>query len=314
MKEKTQTNSRIKGSLALLCSCLVVYLIFKIIRPNNFGSPANLFSYLQQALMPAVAGCGLYFIVVMGLFDFSIGANIVLSALVGVMVGSKTGYVGFIVSIVAVASLLGLINGIVYIKCRIPSIIVTIGLMIIYECIGAILASGSVFTLPKNLGAFGHAPMNVLFAVIAFLIAYYIMKHTRIGIYTNAIGSNEKAAQNMGINVEKYKVVAFVLAGFFAGLMSVLTVSYGNAMSPSTNMASMCRSFTPLMGCFFALAFKKSINPIISIVAGEFIITMIMSGLIVIGIPSTLQNLVIGVTLIVIILLTCKVDRDAVVK
>jgi ribose transport system permease protein len=62
------------------------------------------------------------------------------------------------------------------------------------------------------------------------------------------------------------------------------------------------------------LAFKNSINPIVSIIVGEFIITMIMSGLIVVGIPSTLQNLVIGVTLIVIILLTCKVERDAVVK
>ena len=76
----------------------------------------------------------------------------------------------------------------------------------------------------------------------------------------------------------------------------------------------MSRSFTPLMGCFFALAFKNSINPIISIIAGEFIITMIMSGLIVVGVPSTLQNLVIGVTLIIIILLTCRVERDAVVK
>ena len=76
--------------------------------------------------MPAVAGCGLYFIVVMGLFDFSIGANIVLSALVGVMVGNRTGYIGFISSILAVATILGLINGIVYVKCRIPSIILTI--------------------------------------------------------------------------------------------------------------------------------------------------------------------------------------------
>lgn len=314
MEKKMRMGSRTKGVLALFGSCLAVYLIFKIIRPNNFGSPSNLFSYLQQALMPAVAGCGLYFIVIMGLFDFSIGANIVLSALVGVIVGNKTGYIGFVVSIIAVASLLGLINGIVYVKCRIPSIIVTIGLMIIYECLGALLASGSVFTLSKDIGAFGHAPMNIIFSIIAFAIAYYFLKCTKVGIYTYAIGSNEKSAENMGINVKKYKVIAFVLAGFFAGLMSVLNVSYGNAMSPSTNMASMSRSFTPLMGCFFALAFKNSINPIISIIAGEFIITMIMSGLIVVGVPSTLQNLVIGVTLIIIILLTCRVERDAVVK
>ena len=90
MKKKARVDSRVKSTLALFGSCLAVYLIFKIIRPGNFGSLSNLFSYFQQSLMPAVAGCGLYFIVVMGLFDFSIGANIVLSALVGVMVGNRT--------------------------------------------------------------------------------------------------------------------------------------------------------------------------------------------------------------------------------
>ena len=113
MEKKMRMDSRTKGVLALFGSCLAVYLIFKIIRPNNFGSPSNLFSYLQQALMPAVAGCGLYFIVIMGLFDFSIGANIVLSALVGVIVGNKIGYAGFVIAIVGVASFLGLIKGIV---------------------------------------------------------------------------------------------------------------------------------------------------------------------------------------------------------
>lgn len=207
MKKKARVDSRVKSTLALFGSCLAVYLIFKIIRPGNFGSLSNLFSYFQQSLMPAVAGCGLYFIVVMGLFDFSIGANIVLSALVGVMVGNRTGYIGFISSILAVATILGLINGIVYVKCRIPSIIVTIGLMIIYECLGALLASGSVFTLSKNIGAFGRAPMNIIFAFISFLIAYYFMKCTRIGIYTNAIGSNEKSAENMGINVKNIRLL-----------------------------------------------------------------------------------------------------------
>lgn len=76
----------------------------------------------------------------------------------------------------------------------------------------------------------------------------------------------------------------------------------------------VCQEVLHRLWALFALAFKNSINPIVSIIVGEFIITMIMSGLIVVGIPSTLQNLVIGVTLIVIILLTCKVERDAVVK
>ncbi len=61
----------------LLGITILIYLVFKILRPDNFGNPANLFSYFQQALLPTVAACGFYFIIVMGLFDFSLGANIV---------------------------------------------------------------------------------------------------------------------------------------------------------------------------------------------------------------------------------------------
>ena len=115
-------------------------MILKIMRPDSFGTPATLFSYLQQALMPAVAACGFYFIVVMGLFDFSLGANVILSGIVCVKLCGLFGYAGLIIGALAVGSIVGLCNGFLYIKLKIPSIIITIGLMIIYECIGAVIA------------------------------------------------------------------------------------------------------------------------------------------------------------------------------
>ncbi len=317
MKSKTQIlekKSKLQGIIVLLLITIAVYSVFKIIKTDNFGSADNVFSYFQQALLPSVAACGLYFIVVMGLFDFSIGANIVLSSIVGVLLSNHFGYPGFILGAVIVGTLIGLVNGIVYIKLRIPSIIVTIGLMIVYECIGALVASGNVMTLSSNMNAFGRAPFNIILALISFALAYIFLQYTKIGIYTYAIGSNESVAENIGIHVKKYKVIAFVLAGFFSGIMSILTVSYGGAMMASTNMASMSRSFTPLMGCFFALAFKKTVNPVISIFCGELIITMILNGLITIGIPTTMQNVVIGITLLFIIILTSNKGKDTVVK
>lgn len=249
----------------------------------------------------------------MGLFDFSIGANIVLSAIIGILLSRTYGYLGFIVGAIAVGTIIGIINGFLYVNLRIPSIIVTIGLMIIYECIGALIAVGNVLTIGK-VDAFGKAPWNIILAVVAFLLADVFLHHTKIGTYTYAIGSNEKVAKNMGINVNKYKIIAFILCGFFAGIMSILTISYGSAITSSTNMASMARNFTPIMGCFFGLAFRKTMNPIIAMLMGEFIIAMILNGLIALGIPSTIQNVVIGSTLLIIVLLTMKVKKGIVVK
>lgn len=311
---KTTLNGKTnKGILVLLGITFLLYLFFKTLRPHNFGSLQNIYSYFQQSLLPTVAACGFYFIIVMGLFDFSIGANIVLSAIIGVLLSRTYGYLGFIVGAVTVGTIIGLINGFLYVNLRIPSIIVTIGLMIIYECIGAMIAVGNVITIGE-VDAFGKAPWNIILAMVAFLLAHIFLNHTKIGTYTYAIGSNEKVAKNMGININKYKIIAFVLCGFFAGIMSILTISYGSAITSSTNMASMARNFTPIMGCFFGLAFRKTMNPIIAMLIGEFIIAMILNGLIALGVPSTIQNVVIGSTLLIIVLLTMKVKKGVVVK
>ena len=313
VKKRTYLTA-IRGIWLLLGVAFLIYLFFKVLRPHNFGSINNILSYFQQALLPTVAACGFYFIIVMGLFDFSIGSNIVLSAIIGVLLSRIFGYWGLVLGAIAVGTIIGLINGVLYIKLKIPSIIVTIGLMIIYECIGALVAAGNVLTLGADVNAFGKAPWNIILAFAAFLLTHIFLKHTKIGIYTNAIGSNESVAKNMGININRYKIIAFVLCGLFSGVMSILTISYGNAITSSTNMASMARNFTPIMGCFFGLAFRKNINPVISMLIGEFIIAMILNGLIALGVPTTIQNVVTGCTLLGIVLLTTRVKTGAVVK
>lgn len=302
------------GKIALMIITVLIYIILKIMRPDSFGTPSTLFSYFQQALLPAVGACGFYFIVVMGLFDFSLGANVILSGIVCAKLCGQLGYAGLIIGALVVGSIIGLCNGVLYIKLKIPSIIITVGLMLIYECIGALIANGLIVSLNNEYAAFGSAPWNILLALVAFILATIFLQYTKVGTYTYAIGSNEVVAKNMGIKVNKYKVIAFVLCGFFAGIMSILTVSYGMSITASSNMSSMDRNFTPIMGCFFGLAFKRSMNPIIAILIGEFIITMILNGLISLGVPTTIQNIVIGTTLIVIILMTTRVKKGAVVK
>lgn len=96
--------------------------------------------------------------------------------------------------------------------------------------------------------------------------------------------------KNMGVNVAKYKVVAFTLAGLFFGLQSILTISFGTSMTSAANLSSMSRNFTPLMGTFFGLAFKKYGHPVIAIVIGEMIIQLMFNGFVALGAPTTIQK------------------------
>ena len=253
-------SGTVKGYIILALLVVASWLVFKIATPSNFGSPSNMLSYLEASLIAAVGAVGFYFVMVMGMFDFSIGANIVLSAIIGCKLATQfgLGYPGLILGCAATGALVGLLNGTFYVTLRIPSMIVTTGLALIYEAVANIISGKE--TLPTNMMAFGKMPGNLILAVVAFIIAYLILNYTKIGTYTYAIGSNEFVAKNMGINVNKYKVLAFVISGAFLGIMAVLTISYGSSMVAVTGMASMSRNFVPTMGCFFGMAFKKKIK------------------------------------------------------
>ena len=304
-------GTRAYGYLILLAMVLFFYAVFKILTPDNFGSPANLYSYLQSSIIYSVGGCGLYFIVVMGLFDFAVGANVVLSSIVGVILSEHFGYVGFVVGCLGCGTLIGLLIGTLYNQLNVPSMIVTVGL---FECVAVFVAGGVKQTLAPELRFFSGAPGNIILAVLAFVLMYFILNYTKVGTYCNAIGSNEFTAKNMGINVKKYKLIGFILLHFFVGIMAILTVSYGTTMTALTGMTTMSRNFQPLMGTFFGVAFRKYGIPISAIVIGEFIISIIFNGFVALGAPTTIQNVVTGAALLAIVALTARGARGSVVK
>lgn len=302
------------GIVLLILLVIVFWGVFKILTPGNFGTWGQMYLYLQSSLIYSVGACGLYFIVAMGMFDFSIGANVVLSSIVGVILSKQFGYAGLLIGCLLCGTLIGTMNGFLYSRLKIPSMIVTVGLMLILESVAYFVASGEKQTLPPALQGFGHAPGNILLAIVAFLLVAFILKYTKIGTYCSAIGINEYTASNMGINVGKYKFIGFVLLHFFVGIMAVLSVSYGTSMTAVTDMQSLGRNFTPLMGCFFGVAFRKYTSPVIAMIIGEFIIAIIFNGFVALGAPTTIQNVVTGAALLIIVAATTKTAKGEVVK
>ncbi|WP_026495119.1 ABC transporter permease [Butyrivibrio sp. WCD3002] len=302
------------GLVLLALLTFLFWAVFKVLAPQTFGDFDKLQTYLKTALYYAVGGCGLYFICVMGPFDMSVGANIVLSSVLAVNMSERFGYAGLLIAPMISGVLVGLLNGLVYIKLRISSLIVTAGLSLVYEALSIFATNGKEAILATQYRAFGDYPGNLILALAAFFLCGFILKYTKIGTYTYAIGSNEVVAKNMGVNVDKYKVVAFVLCGFFVGVEAILTISYGTSMTSASNLQSMSRNFPPLMGTFFGLAFKKYGHPVIAIVVGEFIIQLLFQGFVALGAPTTVQNIVTGVVLLAIVTMTIKPVKGVVVK
>ena len=266
--------------------------------------------------MVSAGAVGFFFVMVMGMFDFSIGANIMLSSIVGAVLASRfgLGYPGLILGCVLTGAIVGTLNGLFYVKLHIPSMIVTTGLALIYEAVASYIAGGQSATLPSDLRAFGSMPGNLILAVIAFVVAYLLLNYTKIGTYTYAIGSDEFVAKNMGINVNKYKVLAFIISGAFFGVEAVLTISYGSSMVAETGMLSMSRNFYPTMGCFLGMAMKKYGIPIQAIIIGEFFLQIIYYGFVALGAPTAVNDVISGLALLIIVTLTTKVSKGEIVK
>ena len=91
------------------------------------------------------------------------------------------GYAGLIIGSVLTGTIVGLLNGIFYVKLRIPSMIVTTGLALIYESVANYIAGGVEQTLPSNLRAFGQMPWNIVLALLACVAAYVFLNYTKIG-------------------------------------------------------------------------------------------------------------------------------------
>ena len=315
MGTSKKLSGKVMGYLILIGLVVLSWLIFKILTPHNFGSFSNMLNYFQASLIATVGAVGFYFVMVMGMFDFSIGANIMLSAIVGCVFATRfnMGYFGLIIGCVLTGAIVGILNGIFYVKLRIPSMIVTTGLALI-ESIANYIAGGVEQTLPANIRAFGQMPWDIILALAACAVAYIFLNYTKIGTYTYAIGSDEFVAKNMGIDVNKYKVLAFILSGAFLGVMAILTISYGSSMVAVTGMASMSRNFVPTMGCFFGLAFKKYGMPLPAIIIGEFVINIIFFGFIALGAPTAIQDVITGLALLIIITVTTKATKGEIVK
>ena len=89
-------SGKAMGYIILLGLVVISWAIFKILTPHNFGSFSNMLNYFQASLIATVGAVGFYFVMVMGMFDFSIGANIMLSAIVGCVFATRfnMGYFG----------------------------------------------------------------------------------------------------------------------------------------------------------------------------------------------------------------------------
>lgn len=290
---------------------LVVFLIFFIGQPDRFGTPEGIRIMLQQSVINTIIGFGLSLNLVIDTWDFSAGAQLVLAGLIGANAAQDYGLAGMIIVTILTATLLGTMTGAVYSVFKIPSIIVTIGMMLVYESIGSLYHGGVSITIPAKISFLGKSPWIFCVGIAAYLLAYVIYHCTKFGYNVRAVGNGEATAGSIGMNSIKIRFLCFVVGGIFVGIASVLQVSYGGAIAPKAGMNTMSMVFPPFMGVFIGQYLERYCDMMMGIFLGVFSMTMINSGLIAMGLPGTLQQVVTGSFML--IFMAISINREQLV-
>ena len=239
-----------KQNIVIVFATVALFAIFTLINPA-FASEGMLLT-MSKALVPyAILALGVTFVIATGGIDLSIGTVCIGSA---VLAGAicKTGVTQdegtlwlTIPIILATGLVFGLINGLLVAKCKIAPFIATLGTMLVSRGLTAVISeavreTSSAVKYPatgwfqKVFTNYEGFPIGVVWVLVLLVICMVVMYKTKIGRYILAIGSNEEATRLSGINVDKYKIIAYAIGGFFAGLAALFYV----ASNPSLNIAS----------------------------------------------------------------------------
>jgi len=202
------------------------------------------------------------------------------------------------------AIVVGIITGVLNWWLKIPSLVLTMGLAMVFEIIGSKLAGHYGFVQIDNKYAiFGSSPNIVIIFLLSAVLFYFVFNHTVFSFHMRAVGSNEAVAKNSGIKTDLVKCKSFVYGSVFIGIAAILTLSQSGSVGAQTSLGSVTIMFKPLISVLLALVLQRICDLTIGIFIAQFTLNIIFIGLIAVGLPDTFQNVVLGFFLLVVMIL-----------
>jgi ribose transport system permease protein len=307
-EKRPSSDSMLLGRIKLALILIVPYIIVnmatggKILTVNNLSS---VFTSSVTAMFMALCFC---FLFTTGITDLSVGSILILASNVGGIfaVNLKLGTFGLLLGSILVSILLLLLNTVLRQLTKIPSWIFGLGAAMVYEAIGTYYGSymiskgRQVVSLGDIARSIGRMPWNFILVIIGFIAAYLLFNKTSVGYNIRALGSNQKVAEMMGVDVQRTMIYSAILGGVFLGIAAAVNESYASRVMPVTGLSSVSLIFTALAGFLLASSLSKYVNLTLAILIGIFIISSLFNVLTILGVPSgTWQQTVMGLTVII---------------
>jgi ribose transport system permease protein len=290
-------------AVSLLLILFGIWIVLGILSPYFF-TVSNLFEITLQAAVIAIIAAGETFVIVSGGIDLSVGSVFACAAVVGGMLLDSTGSLFVaLVGTLSFGALLGLVNGGLITRLRVPPFIATLGMMGIARGFALILSNGiPIYGLDERYRWIGQGrianviPVPTVIVLLVFVVGYLIFNYTRFGRFVYAMGSNPEAARLSGINIRTMQLWIFTGGGFLAGLASIVEAARLGTIQPAGGqgyeliaIGAVVIGGTSLLG---------GEGHIFATLVGAVIMTTIRNGLNILGVNAFWQLVVNGSVII----------------
>jgi ribose transport system permease protein len=306
-------KDRIQQLLAF-AGLIVIFAFFAVVSPNflNYG---NVTSILFSTVVIGTLALGTTFVIITGGIDLSIGTGMALCAVISgvLIVNAHVPLLLGVLGAILFGGLIGLVNGFNVAVLGLPPFIATLAMMLVAQGL-ALVVSHSTPIYFNDTPAYSEISIGsivpgtdfpnavVILAVVAVL-AGVLLNKTVLGRYTYSIGSNEEATALSGIDVRRWKIVVYTLAGLFTGLAGVMISARLGSAQPATGMGYELQAIAAVVIGGTSLSGGK--GSIVGTIIGALIISVLNNGLQIMSIPQEWQNVILGC----VILLAVYADR-----
>lgn len=291
------------NSLKCLIMPVVVYALFAILSGGRFGTMRGMLAIARQSVLPILITWAICNNMTLGVWDFSPGAVIAISGVVGGHFANQLnwGVFGLVLCIMICTLFCAMVMFTIYHFARIPSMVTGLALMLIWETLTAILFDGSGAKIARDMTYFGKAPGIFYLLGVMWVIIYVLNNKMRFGYNVRAMGNGTAIARNIGVSITKTRFQSFIVLGVFLGTASVVNISISGAVKPLLNMSTSSTAFDAIMGVFLGRYLARYCDLTIGTALGAFTMKMLGAGLLAIGLDSQLQQVATGLFLLVFI-------------
>ncbi len=306
---KTQ-NKTLQFLLRILKSLIIpvgMWAIFALLTGGRTATTRMLITTLRQSVSASIICYGLILAMNVGMINFSAGAMMLFAGIVGGNLAKTIGlgWPGLLIICILICLAEGALEGLLYNAMRVPCIVMSIGMMLVWESLPKIIYPNGV-NLNGPITILCKQPWCFWVMGVTAVIFYIVYNKTPFGHNLRAIGSNQGIANSVGLDSDRIKFAVFTIGGLFLGIGAALYISSAGEQRNVSAMGSMTIMMDAFMGMFIAMFISRYIDTSIAVVLGTFAMKMLSNGFVAMGLSATVRDIIQGVFLLVLLVISAN--------